>query len=214
MSLKTNVNNKIVTVDARGLVCPMPVVKAKKALESLIAGQVVITVDNQIARDNVEKFAKNLNLPVNIVSEEGNFILSIIKEGGIALAAPEAQTQVATLPERSGDNTAVLVLSDKIGGPSAELGEALSKSFFYALTECSSIPRTIILMNGAVNFACSGSDVLASLRTLAHQGVEIMACGTCLDYLQLEEDLEVGQVSNMFSIIEKLLAADKVITIS
>ncbi len=41
-----------------------------------------------------------------------------------------------------------------------------------------------------------------------------MSCGTCLDYLQLNDKLEVGSVSNMFSIIEKLMAADKVITIA
>lgn len=201
-------------VDVRGLACPLPVIKTKKAIESLPAGKVVAIVDNPVARDNIVKLAQSLNLPVDVAAEGDNFILSIIKEGGVALAEPETSSKVAVLPERSGDNVVVLVLSDKVGRPADELGEALTKSFFYALTECSPIPRTIIFMNGGVNLSCTGSDVLPSLKTLAHQGVEILSCGTCLDYLQLKDKLEVGAVSNMFSIIEKLMAADKVITIA
>ena len=201
-------------VDVRGLACPLPVVKTKKAIESLPAGKVVAIVDSPMARDNIVKLAQSLNLPVNVATEGADFILSIIKEGGVALAEPETCSEVAVLPERSGNNVVVLALSDKIGRPAEELGEALTKSFFYALTECSPAPRTIIFMNGGVNLTCTGSDVLPSLKTLVHQGVEILSCGTCLDYLQLKDKLEVGTVSNMFSIIEKLMAADKVVTIA
>jgi selenium metabolism protein YedF len=201
-------------VDVRGLACPLPVVKTKKAIESLTAGKVVAVADSPVARDNIVKLAQSLNLSVDVATDGTDFILSIIKEGGVALAEPEEQTEATVLPERSGDNVVVLVLSDKIGHPAMELGEALTKSFFYALTECSPIPRSIIFMNGGVELACSGSDILASLKTLVHQGVQILSCGTCLDYFGLKDKLMVGQVSNMFSIIEQLMAADKVITIA
>ncbi|MGI6597048.1 MAG: sulfurtransferase-like selenium metabolism protein YedF [bacterium] len=201
-------------VDARGLACPLPVVKTKQALDKLAAGKVFTIVDSPVARDNVIKLAQSLSLPVDVVAEGTDFILSIIKGGGVAVAEPETEAEAAILPEPAGDKIVVLVLADKIGRPEAELGEALTKSFFYALTECSPLPRTVIFMNGAVRLTCTGSDVLGSLRTLAHQGVELLSCGTCLDYLQLNDKLEVGSVSNMFSIIEKLMAADKVITIA
>lgn len=201
-------------VDARGLACPLPVVKTKKAIEALTAGRVVAIVDNPVARDNVIKLAQSLSLPVDVVAEGTDFILSIFKGGGVAVAEPETSMEAAVLPERSGKNTVVLVMGDKMGHPEEELGEVLTKSFFYALTECSPIPRTIIFLNGGVRLTCAESEVLPSLRTLQHQGVEILSCGTCLDYLELKDKLEVGSISNMFSIIEKLMAADKVITIA
>ncbi|NMA55598.1 MAG: sulfurtransferase-like selenium metabolism protein YedF [Firmicutes bacterium] len=214
MGKGTTFGTEEVRVDARGLACPLPVVKTKRAIEKLAAGKVITIVDNPIARDNVIKLAQSLDLPVNVVAEGTDFIMSILKGGGVTVTEPEIKDKAATLPEPSGDRVAVLVLGDKIGRPEEELGEALMKSFFYALTECSPLPGTVILMNGAVRLACAGSDVVGSLRTLLHLGVEILACGTCLDYLNLKDELEVGDISNMFSIVEKLLAADKVISIA
>ena len=43
------------------------------------------------------------------------------------------------------------------------------------------------------------------------QGVEILTCGTCLNYYGLTEKLAVGGVTNMYSIVEKLAGAGKVV---
>ncbi len=43
------------------------------------------------------------------------------------------------------------------------------------------------------------------------QGVQILTCGTCLNYYGLTEKLAVGGVTNMYSIVETLAEADKVI---
>ena len=123
---------------------PLPVVKTKQALDKLAAGKVFTIVDSPVARDNVIKLAQSLSLPVDVVAEGTDFILSIIKGGGVAVAEPETEAEAAILPEPAGDKIVVLVLADKIGRPEAELGEALTKSF-YALTECSPLPRTVIL---------------------------------------------------------------------
>ena len=46
-------------VDARGDACPLPVVKAKKAIAALAgAGEVEVLVDNEIAVQNLTKMAK------------------------------------------------------------------------------------------------------------------------------------------------------------
>ncbi|HKM39917.1 MAG TPA: sulfurtransferase-like selenium metabolism protein YedF [bacterium] len=214
MSTETTVGAEEVQVDARGLACPLPVVKTKQALDKLAMGKVITVVDNPIARDNVAKLAQSMDLPVEVVAEGTDFIMSIIKGGGVTVADPEPKAEALVAPESVGDNVVVLILADTIGRPEEELGEALMKSFLYALTECSPLPRTVVLMNSSVRLACTGSDMLSSLRTLLHLGAEILACGTCLDYLGLNDKLEVGTVSNMFSIVENLLAADKVITIA
>lgn len=200
-------------VDARGLACPLPVVKTKKAIENIDSGKVVAIVDNTVARDNIMKLAQGLSLPVDVVADGTDFILSIMKGGGVAVAEPETGSEVAVLPERSGKNVVILFQADTIGRPEQELGDVLAKSFLYALTECTPTPRTLIFLNGGVRLTCTGSEALPSLKTLELQGVEILSCGTCLDYLELKGELEVGTVSNMFSIIEKLMAADKVITV-
>ncbi|HHV06976.1 MAG TPA: sulfurtransferase-like selenium metabolism protein YedF [Firmicutes bacterium] len=200
-------------VDARGLACPLPVVKTKKAIENIDSGKVVAIVDNTVARDNIMKLAQGLSLPVDVVADGTDFILSIMKGGGVAVAEPETGSEAAVLPERSGKNVVILFQADTIGRPEQELGDVLAKSFLYALTECTPTPRTLIFLNGGVRLTCTGSEALPSLKTLEVQGVEILSCGTCLDYLELKGELEVGTVSNMFSIIEKLMAADKVITV-
>lgn len=200
-------------VDARGLACPLPVVKTKRAIENIDSGKVVAIVDNTVARDNIMKLAQGLSLPVDVVADGTDFILSIMKGGGVAVAEPETGSEVAVLPERSGKNVVILFQADTIGRPEQELGDVLAKSFLYALTECTPTPRTLIFLNGGVRLTCTGSEALPSLKTLELQGVEILSCGTCLDYLELKDELEVGTVSNMFSIIEKLMAADKVITV-
>ena len=43
------------------------------------------------------------------------------------------------------------------------------------------------------------------------QGVEILTCGTCLNFYGLTEKLAVGSATNMYSIVEILAGAGKVI---
>ena len=50
------------------------------------------------------------------------------------------------------------------------------------------------------------------LKLLEEQGVEILTCGTCLNYYNLSDKLQVGSVTNMYTIVEKMAGADKIIT--
>ena len=52
---------------------------------------------------------------------------------------------------------------------------------------------------------------LEDLKNLEAQGVEILTCGTCLDYYGLKEKLQVGSVTNMYAIMEAMNRADKII---
>ncbi|HHW91906.1 MAG TPA: sulfurtransferase-like selenium metabolism protein YedF, partial [Firmicutes bacterium] len=74
-------------------------------------------------------------------------------------------------------------------------------------------PAAIILINGGVKLAAQGAETVPSLEVLTAAGVEILVCGTCLDYYGLKESLAVGTVSNMYTITEKLLQAQRVITV-
>jgi selenium metabolism protein YedF len=72
-------------------------------------------------------------------------------------------------------------------------------------------PSRLILINSGVRLATEGSEVLETLRALSQKGIEILSCGTCLDFYGLKQKLKVGVVSNMYDIAQSLLEADRLI---
>ena len=48
-------------------------------------------------------------------------------------------------------------------------------------------------------------------QALEAEGVEILTCGTCLNFYGLTEKLAVGGVTNMYVIAEKMLNAGNVV---
>lgn len=183
-------------VDARGLNCPQPVIATKKALDSIDAGLVTVIVDNAVAKENVTKFAVANHCSVATQEKDGHYYLTITKGSGAsaALAAP--------LEEPAPDGTVYLITSETLGHGSAELGAVLMKSFFFTLTSADQPPKALLFLNSGVKLAVAGSPVLDHLQTLANKKVEILSCGTCLDYFALKEQLAVGGITNMYTILE------------
>ena len=66
-----------VTVDARGLSCPVPVINTKKALESTAETEIVVLLDEEVAKENVTRLAGSLGYSVEIVENAGEFTLSL-----------------------------------------------------------------------------------------------------------------------------------------
>ena len=73
------------------------------------------------------------------------------------------------------------------------------------------LPQTILFYNGGAKLTCEESPTLEDLKSLEAQGVEILTCGTCLDYYHLKDKLVVGGVTNMYSIVESMAEAGKII---
>lgn len=190
------------TVDARGMACPLPVINTKKVLEALTEGTITTIVDNDAAKENVAALAKSMGLEVDIKEEGTDFRLTITKKGGDPVPGLKGT-----------ENTVIFVTSSEFGRGSSELGEVLMKSFMFTLVESDTPPQSMLFVNSGVNLTCEGSPVLDHLVNLKERGVEILSCGTCLDYFKLKEKLSVGQVSNMYTIYEKMNASAKVITI-
>jgi selenium metabolism protein YedF len=92
-----------------------------------------------------------------------------------------------------------------------DLGKVLIKGFIFAITQLDTLPKTMLFYNGGATLTSEGSDSLEDLKSLEAQGVEIMTCGTCLDYYGLKEKLEVGSVTNMYTIVEKMAGAGRII---
>ncbi|MBQ2401101.1 MAG: sulfurtransferase-like selenium metabolism protein YedF, partial [Lachnospiraceae bacterium] len=85
------------------------------------------------------------------------------------------------------------------------------KGFIYALSQLEELPKTLLFYNGGATITCEESPSVEDLKNMEAQGVEILTCGTCLDYYGLKDKLAVGSVTNMYTIVEKLAQADKII---
>lgn len=193
-------------VDARGLSCPLPLIQTKKALEELEEGTVIITVDNETALENVSKFVRSKDYRFIVTENQGSFDIKIEKGSGkeelqAAPASPTAAEQA------SPKDLVVMISKDYMGEGSEELGRILMKSYLYTLTEMEPLPKILIFVNSGIRLTCEGSDSLENLRKLEAGGVDILSCGTCLDYFHVKSNLAVGGVSNMYTIVERLNSA-------
>lgn len=195
------------TIDAKGQACPMPVVRAKKALSEIGEGVLEVLVDNKTAMHNLENLGKSLKIATQSEERgEAEFAVVFTKD------AADAQTEDCGCGELvpAGDKVVVLS-SDVMGSGDDELGATLMKAFVFALTQQDELPATILAYNGGVKLTVEGSPVLDDLKKLAEAGVEIMSCGTCLNHYGLSDKLAVGEVTNMYVIVEKQLNARVVV---
>lgn len=198
----------MITVNAMGDNCPIPVIKTKKAMQALTGPEVIeVLVDNEIAVQNVSKMAASEGGEVS--SEklgEKEYKVKIVMEG----AAESAEEVCAYEADRKGDMI-VVVASDRMGDGNDALGKVLIKGFLYAVSQLDELPKKILFYNGGATLTVEGSDSLEDLREMEAQGVEILTCGTCLDYYNVKDKLAVGSVTNMYSIVEAMAEAGKII---
>lgn len=201
-----------ITVNAMGEQCPIPVVKATKALRELKEPATVeVLVDNEIAVQNLTRLGAGQGYAVQAErTGENAFAVRILANSLPAPAAAQAEEAPACIPDQRGD-LVVAVASAAMGQGSDELGATLMKGFLFALTQLPELPRTVLFYNGGAHLTVEGSPCLADLRNLEAQGVEILTCGTCLNYYGLTDKLAVGGVTNMYAIVEKLAGAGRII---
>ncbi len=128
----------------------------------------------------------------------------------VRTAAPD---ELPVLAEDSAKHYTVVISSDCMGQGSDELGRILSKSYLHALTGMEQLPDCIIFYNSGVRLVTAESNALEDLKTLAAAGVDILSCGTCLNFFQLEDKMAVGRVSNMSEICNKMISARHLVRI-
>ena len=190
-------------VDARGLSCPQPVIATKKALDSITEGVIVTIVDNEIAKENVIKFATANQCDVSSEQQNGAFYIRITKAGTEGLPASLSAEAALTVPA---GKAVYLINQDVLGQGSMDLGAVLMKSFFYTLTEMDELPRSLLFVNSGVYLTVEGSPVLELIKKLANRGATILSCGTCLDYYKIKDKLDVGSVTDMYTIVAEMNA--------
>ena len=194
-------------IDARGKACPTPVIMAKKAIS---AGESTFTVlvDNTTAVENLKRLAENQGFDAAVTEQGGAFHLAFVRTG--CAACEEAVN--SPLPAPGGD-WAVFVGRDIIGDGDRELGTNLMRMFFYTLSQGEDKPGAVLFMNAGVKLPTLDEQVVEHLKALSAVGVEILVCGTCLNFYGLTDQLRVGTVSNMYDIVTRMQKAGKVISL-
>ena len=194
-------------IDARGKACPTPVIMAKKAIS---AGESTFTVlvDNTTAVENLKRLAENQGFDAAVTEQGGAFHLAFVRTG-----CPACEEVVnSPLPAPGGD-WAVFVGRDIIGDGDRELGTNLMRMFFYTLSQGEDKPGAVLFMNAGVKLPTLDEQVAEHLKALSAVGVEILVCGTCLNFYGLTDRLRVGTVSNMYDIVTRMQKAGKVISL-
>ena len=126
-------------------------------------------------------------------------------------SAEEQARQICAMPARG--PVVVAVGSAEMGNGDPRLGRILMKSFLYSLTQLEELPQTVLFFNGGVRMTTEGSESLEDLKALESQGVEILSCGTCLDFYGLKDKLLVGGITNMYVIAQTMAGAGNVVKI-
>lgn len=203
----------MIKIDAIGEACPIPVVRTRNAIRELdgAAGRAEIFVDNEIAVQNLTKMAEQKGYAVSSEQMEPQKYRVIMDIPGRREEGSPAGEESLPAPTPPAGGVIAVVSAAAMGTGSEELGKALLKSFFYALTCLDEPPKTLLFYNEGVLNTTAGSPHLEDLRALEARGAEILSCGTCLNYYGLTDQLEVGGITNMYDIVEKQMKASSVL---
>lgn len=203
----------MIKVNAIGDACPIPVVKTKNAIRELGgSGVVEVSVDNEIAVQNLLKMAKQKEYEASFEKKSNTeYIVTVNVNGGeVSEAKPVTKTSVKS-DEIKLKETIVVIDSDKMGDGDEEFSKTLLKGFIYALSSQDIPPAKILFYNTGVRITTEGSASIEDLKVLEKAGAKIYSCGACLNNYGLSEKLLVGEVTNMYDIVSYLMEADLVI---
>ncbi|HEY9786104.1 MAG TPA: sulfurtransferase-like selenium metabolism protein YedF [Candidatus Obscuribacterales bacterium] len=215
-------------LDLRGLVCPEPVLKTKKLLDSSPElSRVEALVESDINVSNLERLCRSMKLKMTS-APDGEFFRVTIERSAPAEqtphdneAAPKSPTQTereaapksAKQTEReAATGTVVFIMKDTFGEGDREFSMSLLNVFLQTVFAAGHRPRAVLLANTGVRLMDPQASTLRVLNDFKNAGVEVLACGLCLEYYGLKDKVPKEQITNMFAICEYLFAADKVIS--
>ena len=199
------------TIDVKGLKCPMPLIETKKALKEINNDETLkIIIDNETSVTNVLRFLEDNGMPV-AKERKGKVVELIVNKQDSDIENVVVEEYCSTdLPS---DNNFVLVFAkNRIGEGSEELGKMLVGGFLNTFKEMEKLPQKVIFMNSGIDLVLKGSPTVPILEEYEKNGVELLACGTCLEFYEKVNDVAIGKVSNAYDILNGTINASKVIS--
>ncbi len=212
-------NGMAMEIDACGLACPGPVLRAKDAVDKERPRVLRVAVDNGAAAQNVSRFLGSQGYAVEAVQDGAVFRVTGTRPGGAAEAPSDtggesscAECQVMAFPEKA-QKILVVCATDRIGHGDDVLGQKLMANFLKTLKEMGADLWRLIFLNGGVKLACEGSEALPVLEELEKSGISILVCGACLDFFKLLEQKRVGETTNMLDVVTSMQVATSVVNV-
>lgn len=187
-------------IDCLGKVCPIPVIETKKLIkENPEEVDFEILVDNEVATQNLTKMAKELKIESSSEKiEDGIYRVSLKKNAQSKEEVSEEGNKIYT------SSYVVAISDDRMGKGDEDFSKSLLEGFIYALTEQDKLPEKVIFYNRGVFLTAANEKTIEDLKVLEEKGVEILSCGLCLGNYKLKEKLAVGEITNMYKIVEIL----------
>jgi selenium metabolism protein YedF len=205
---------EILTVDARGLSCPQPVLETKRALDETASNTLRVLVQGYTSRENVSRFARNRGCKVDVQEKaKDEFEITLTRAGSEPAQDIREELLPCPVPEPAhAAKNVVYVGNNCMGRGDDELGKKLMRGFLRTWIDVSPKPWRMIFINSGVKLTTVDEEAAEAISMLEEKGVEILSCGTCLQHFGIEDKLRVGKITNMFEIIDSLNAAEKVIS--
>lgn len=200
-------------IDLRGLVCPEPVIRTKKLLDDKSIIKVEALVESEVNVKNLARLARSQNVLMSCSNEGDHYRIVFTRGEDLPFTAAEEEAmkeaQRETQKQRVG--TVVFIGKDTFGEGDADFSKSLLNVFLQTMYDSGHRPRAILMANSGVKLMDPDNPVLPVLDNFREAGCEVMACGLCLEFYGLKERVSSDQITNMFTICEYLMTADRVV---
>ncbi len=198
-------------IDCKGLICPMPLIETKKAIkESGLGEELQVIVDNETSFNNVSHFLKDNGYVFNHTKDDKVYSI-VFNTNKLEVKKVEKQPSAQTISNTSKGDYIIVLTSNSMGSGDDDLGKLLVKGFLNTIDQLDSLPQEIICYNSGVILAEKGTDTAQTLKKIENLGVKLTLCGTCVDFFDLKEKLEVGTISNMLYIAGRLASGAHIV---
>ncbi len=199
-------------LDVIGKRCPLPLIATKKALKDLPEGEALkVITDSETSRDNVSRFLQDNNIKSDW-SKSGDVFEILINYQEADLEDARAEDYCISDPPAE-QGFVIVFTRNYLGEGSEELGKILINGYLDTLIANEKLPGKMMFFNSGVLMVLKDSDQLEMIRELEDAGVEMLVCGTCLEFFDKTRDLAVGRISNMYEILDGMIGTAKVLTV-
>ena len=190
-------------IDVIGKACPIPVIETKKALrENPDETEFEILVDNEVSTENLTKMSNELKINSKVEKlGERKYKVSLEKTEA---SRDHREIEDYSVNSATSNNYVVIVNSDKIGDGDEDFSKQLLEGFIYSVTEQDHLPVEIIFYNRGVFLTTENEKTIEDLKNLENRGVRVYSCGLCLDHYGKKDKLAVGEITNMYKIVEAM----------
>jgi selenium metabolism protein YedF len=206
-------------LDCKDMPCPKPVLACRECIGRNSPTRLAVIVDNGAAKENVTRYLDSQGYIVTVMAEGGTWRVTGVRDPAIAAGreclecAPMNDADLQAMAPQPSSKVTVFITASVIGRGDDTLGGKLMKNYLATLPELGPDLWRIIMVNSAVKLAVSDSPVIDELRALEQAGVELLVCGTCLEFFGLADKRAVGQTTNMLDVVTSLQLAGKVLQV-